>query len=357
MSLRWIARKELAWARRNAIPLLFVLVLLPGGAAYAALGFQHVLPTDTPVGIVPAEAATDEGDVNIATAAMTTFSDPVTYESEERALDALRRERVYAVLTVPPDLTDGSLGRANFTLYTDGNMVPYREPSRAVAGVTQLSLRGILDRPVTVERRELGPEMTLSEYLVPTFLLMVTMLLAFTYLPYALVREARALDRIRVSSTLEAAVAGKLLSFTALVAVPLAVAQGAAAVLGFRVAPLSPGALLVYPLSFLYMGAFAAAVTVASRFQSWGRLLNAAVMLVLFTFSGLVYPVGFFSVARRQAIRLVPTHYSAVVARGHVLKGMGPAEMAESYALLAATTVAALVALKLAAVHYERGAT
>jgi ABC-2 type transport system permease protein len=354
--LRWLARKELAWVRRNAVVLLFVLVLLPGGAAYSVLGFQSVLPTDTPVAVVGQDDAVTEGDLDIAAASLTTFSDPIQYDSTEAALSDLERERVYAVLTVPAGLTDGSRDTAQFYLFTDGDMVPYREPSRAVAGVTQVSLDALLDRNVEVTRIEMGAELTLPEYLVPTFLMMLTMLLAFTYLPYALVREARALERIRVASSVEAAVAAKLVTFAVLVAVPLAAAQGAAAVLEFRVATLSPGALLVYPLTLLYLGAFASAVTVLSRFAAWGRLLNAAVMLVLFTFSGLVYPVGFFSVARRQFTRLLPTHYSMVAARGHVIKGMEVVELADSYGVVLATTAVSLVALKLSAVHYERRA-
>jgi ABC-2 type transport system permease protein len=353
--LRWLARKELAWARRNAVVLLFVLVLLPGGAAYSVLGFQTVLPTDTPVGVVAQNDSVSDGDLSIAEASMTTFSDPIRYESREGALADLERERVYAVLTVPPDLTDDARGTANFTLYTDGDMVPYREPSFAVAGVTQVSLGTILDRDVDVTRQELGAELTLPEYLVPTFLMMLTMLLAFTYLPYALVREARALDRIRVASSIEAAVGAKLVSFALLAVVPLAAAQGAAAVLEFRVAALAPGALLVYPLTFLYLGAVASAITVLSRFEAWGRLVNAAFMLLLFTFSGLVYPVGFFSVNRREFTRLLPTHYSMIAARGHVIKDMDVAAMPESYGVMVATAVVSLVALKLSAVHYERG--
>lgn len=354
MRLRWLVRKELAWVRRNAVVLLFVLVLLPGGAAYSVLGFQSVLPTDTPVAVVGQDDSVTDGDLSIAEASITTFSDPVRYESSEAALTALERERVYAVLTVPPDLFNDSRPTANFTLYTDGDMVPYREPSRAVAGITQVSLSAVLDRDVDVTREELGAELTLPEYLVPTFLMMLTMLLAFTYLPYALVREARALDRIRVATSIEAAVGAKLVAFAILVAVPLVAAQGAAAVLEFRVAALSPGALVVYPLTFLYLGSFAAAVTVLSRFEAWGRLVNAAVMLVLFTFSGLVYPVGFFSVARRQVTRLLPTHYSMIATRGHVIKDLDVAAMPEAYGVVLATTAASLLALKLSAVHYER---
>lgn len=356
MSRWWLVRKELAWARRNAVPLLFVLVLLPGGGAYAALGFQHVLPTDTPIAVVPQDDAVSQDDRRIAGAAVTTFSDPVDYDDRDAAMRAMEREEVYAVLTVPPDLTDETRGTATFHLYTDGDMVPYQEPSRAVASITRTSLRQVLPRNVEVQRHERGAALTLSEYLVPTFLMLLTMLLAFTYLPYALVTESRALDRVRVAGSIESAVVAKLLSFTVLLVVPLAVAQAAAFVLDYRVSTLAPGALVVFPLTFLYLGAFAAAVTVISRFATWGRLMNVTVMLVLFTFSGLVYPVGFFSVARRQLVRLFPTHYSMIVARGHVLKGLDAVTFADMYGLLVVTTAVALGALKLSAVYYERGA-
>jgi ABC-type polysaccharide/polyol phosphate export permease len=132
--------------------------------------------------------------------------------------------------------------------------------------------------------------------------------------------------------------------------------QGAAAVLEFRVATLSPGALLVYPLTLLYLGAFASAVTVLSRFAAWGRLLNAAVMLVLFTFSGLVYPVGFFSAWGREAARSMPTHYSMIIARSHVLKGVDTGTFSDWWGPLVGFTLVTFLVLKLSAEWYKRGA-
>lgn len=356
MGLRWVARKEFAWARAHALPLLFVLVLLPGTFAYAALGFQHVLPRDSPVAVVPQDGATTDDDLSITAGALTTFSDPVRYDSRERAMRALEREQVYAVVTVPPRLADESRDTATFHVYTDGEMVPYREPSRAVASILQFSLGRVLPAPVEVRRHERGPGLTLSEYLVPTFLMVLTMLLAFTYLPYSLVRESRALDRVRVEASLGTAVAGKLATFGLLLVVPLAATGAASALLGYRVTVLAPGSLVVFPLTFLSLGAVAAAVTVASGFTTWGRLANLALFLVLSAFSGLVYPVGFFSAVRRAAIRLVPTHYAMIVARGHLLRGLGPGTYADMYALLVATAAVALGLLKLSTVCYERRA-
>lgn len=356
MQLRWLLRRELAWVRRNAVPLLFVLVLLPGASTYAALGFQHVLPRDAPVAVVPQDEAVTDDDLAIAAGAATTFAEPVRYDSRARAFDALERERVYAVVAVPARLADEDREPATVHLYTDGRMVPYREPSRAVASVLEVGLSRVLPVPVEVERHQRGPALTLSEYLIPAVLMMLTMVLAFGYLPYALVREARALDRVRVRASLLAAVGGKLGTFALSVLVLLAVVAAASAALGYRVAPLAVGALVVYPLAFVHLGAVAASVTVLSRFATWGRLVNLALLLFSFAFTGLIYPVGFFSALRRELVRLVPAHYAVVAARGHVLGGRGPAEYPEAYGILLAATLASLAALWGSTRYFERRA-
>lgn len=349
-----VLRKELLWSRRRLLSLLFVLILLPGAFAYSSVFFQHVLPRDAPVAVVADPGATDD-DRAVVESTMDLFSDPEPYDSRESARRALERERVYAVVSVPPGVADPNTTRANVTVTTDGDMVPYREPSQALVGILQVTLDRNLEADVEVRREPLGEERKLSAYLLPTFLMMLVMTFAFAYLPHVLAREEAVLDRIRVESSLDAAVGGKVAFFALLLAVPVGVFGGAGAYLGYGVRVLAPGALAAYLLTFLALGSVAAAVTFLTRFSTAGRLLNVLLLFFVFGFSGLVYPAGFFSPVRRQIIRRVPTHYAMVVARGSALKGHGVEQYAEWLAGLAGFALAGLVVLKLALLHYERG--
>lgn len=354
MSLRWILRKELTWSRHQVLPLLIVLLIVPSTAAFTALGFQHVLPEDTPVAVVAGEETTDD-EYNVVAAALTSFADPVRYESEEKAMRAMERERVYAVFTVPHGLFDES-GNVSITMYRDGNQVPYEQPATAIGNIVDRGLGRAVPAKVTVNQVEVGQDRTLSQYLIPSLVMMVLLLLSFGYLPYALVREAEVLDRVRFESSLSAVVAGKVGLFTVMGIVPLVVAAATSAYIGYGVSLLAPGAILVYGLTLLYANTFAAAVTVLARFASWGRLVNLLAMLFLFTFSGIVYPVGFFSAIRRDVIRLVPLHYSMIVARGHVLKGMQVGDLAPEYGVVLATLAVTLAMLGGSLHLYERRA-
>lgn len=354
MRWRWLVRKELTWSRHQVATLLLVLLVLPGLSAFTALGFQHVLPEDTPVAVVPGED-TSEDEYKIVRAALTSFSDPVRYDDEDRALAAMDRERVYAVVTVPPGLTNES-ANVTLTMYRDGNMKPYERPSQALAGILDRTLSGLAPAEVHVREVEVGPDRTLSQYLVPTFVMALLLVLSLAYLPYVLVREAAVVDRVRFESSLSAVVAGKVGTFTVLGVVPVVVAAGASAHIGYGISLLVPGAVLVFALTTLYTAAFGAAVAVLARFEPWGRLANLAALLFLFSFSGIVYPAGFFSVVRRELVRLVPLHYSMIAARSHVLRGASVGDLAVEYAIIGATTVAALALLWGSLRLYERRA-
>lgn len=355
MNLGTVLRKELAWSRHQVVALLLILVLLPAAFAYGATFFQHVLPTDAPVAVVGGENVT-AGDREVATAALGLFSKPIAYESRAQAFDALERETVYAVVDVPPGLSDRNVSRVNMTVTIDGDMVPYREPSGALTTVVSRSLNGNLDKRVDVRHETLGEERRLPAYLLPTFLFILVATFAFAYLPYNLAAEEPALDRLRVETSLEAVVGGKLLFFAAVLGVPIAVFQAAAFGFGYDALVVAPGAIVAYLTTFLACGAVAAAITLATRFSTTGRLLNVLVLFGVLAFSGVVYPAGFFSPLRREVIRRVPTHYAVVLARGTALKGHGIDEYALWVAGLVALVVVALVPLKLAIEEYERHA-
>jgi ABC-2 type transport system permease protein len=355
MSLRTILRKELLWSRHRVLALLFVLVLLPAAFAGASVFFQHVLPKDAPVAVVAGEDV-DAEEYDVVAASFRLFSKPIQYDSEAAAMRDLRRESVYAVVSVPPDLGDPAVEQVNMTVTIDGDMTPYREPSQALVGVVASTMNRQLDKRVVVQREIAGEERTLSSYLLPTFLLIIVLTFAFAYLPYNLAREEAVLDRLRVETSLDTVVAGKLAFFTALLAVPLLVFHGVGLALGYGVNLLAPGAVVAYGLTFLACGAIATAVTFASGFGTTGRLFNVLLLFAFLGFSGLVYPVGFFSPLRRDIIRLVPTHYAVLTVRGTTLRNLPATEFATWLGGVALFAVAMLVPLKLSLLAYERRA-
>lgn len=354
LELLVVLRKEALWSRRRVLSLFFVLVLLPGAFAYSSVFFQHVLPRDAPVAVVAEDGASDD-DRAVVNASLDLFAQPVSYDSRATARRALARERVYAVVGVPAGIADRNTSRVNLTVTVDGDVVPYREPSEALVSILQVTLDRHLEARVDVRREALGAERELAAYLLPTFLMMLVMTFAFAYLPYVLAREEPVLDRVRVETSLDAAVGGKLAFLGVLLVVPVGVFGAAGAYFGYDARVLAPGALAAYLLTFVALGALAAAVTFATRFATAGRLLNVLLLFAAFAFSGLVYPAGFFSPLRREVVRGMPTHYAMVVVRGTTLKGHDAGYYGEWLAGLAGFALLGLVALKLALVHYERG--
>ena len=352
-----LLRKEFAWGRRKVFVLVFLFVLLPGAFVYGTLAFQTVIPADAPVAVVPASEDTGGDDLAIARGAVTPFSKPVSYESESRAFEALDRERVYAVVSVPANVTDSG-ETAVFDVYVSGSIVPYHEASKAVVGVLNVVLNQQLPAgiDVQVERHIVGEERSLSTYLVPTFLLALAMLVALAYLPYNLSAERAVLDRLRVESSLTRVLGWKLAFFGGLLVVPLAVFHVAADSFGYGVSLLTPGALVVYALTFCYLGAVGLSITLLTRFSTWGRLLNVLVLFFLLLFSGLLYPAGFFSPLRRELVRAMPTYYSSVAMRGFVLRDADLSFFAPWLLGLAGVALASLLVLRGSVAVYERRA-
>lgn len=353
MTLRALLGKELRWGRRRVLALLLLLVLLPGLFAYTSLLFQTVLPRNAPVAVVEGGEDVTEKDVDVATKSLRVVADPVHYDSRQAAFDALDREQVYGVFVVPPGLT-AQEGEVTAEFHVDARVVPYLEPSQAVdAALGRLLNRG-LPADVTVDWQPRGTELTLSAYLLPTFLYILLAVLAFTYLPYNLAGEEAALDRVRVQSSLAAYLGAKLLFFTGLALVPLVVFAGAVAVLEYPVTLLAPTAVGGYLLSFIGFAGVASTVTFLTRFETAGRLLNVVLLFVVLAFSGLVYPAGFFSPTRRAVIRLLPTHYGMVLVRNAALKDLGAATYPTAALVVVGFAVGGLALAGGALSHYRR---
>lgn len=356
MSLRSLLRKEVHWSKHNVLALLFLLVLLPAVFAYTSVAFETVIPRDAPMAVVPEDDNVTDNDLTIVEGSVTAFSDPVIVESEQRATRMLRREAVYSVLVVPPDITEASNDNATFTFTVDGSIVPYKEPSQALRNVMAFQFDSLLNADITVERRLLEPDSTLSEYLLPVFLMAIIMLFAFTYVPYNLAQEADVLDRLRAESSLEAVVGAKLVYFTLLMCLPILVFQGAAEVLGYATDALAPGAVFALLLTFVTLSALSMAVMVVFRFGTIGRFVNVVALLAVVGFSGLAYPVGYFSTLRKTVVRLFPTHYAMIITRSEMLKGIDLSVFSDWIAGLLVVALAAMVVLKLSAVYYRRTA-
>lgn len=355
MKLGTVLRKELTWSRHRVVALLLILVLLPGAFAYGATFFQSVLPRDAPVAVVGGEDVSED-DREIVRVALELFSKPVDYDDRDAAFEALEHETVYAVVDVPPGIADRNVSQANVTVTIHGDVTPYREPSGALVTIVQRTLNRNLEKNVDVQRETLGEERKLSSYLLPTFLMILVMTFAFAYLPYNLASEERVIDRLRVETSLAAVLAGKILFFAALLLVPIVVFQGAAMGFGYDVLVVAPGALLAYMTTFVALASIAAAVTLVTRFSTTGRLLNVLLLFGVLALSGLIYPAGFFSPIRRTIVRLAPTHYAMVLARGAALKGHG-LETYTTWAVgLVAMAALAAVPLWLAMREFEHNA-
>jgi ABC-2 type transport system permease protein len=356
MDVSSLLGKELTWGRHKFAALFVILVALPAVFAYTTFAFQHVLPTDAPIAIAPQTAAVTSDDINIATAAVTFFSDPQAYGTQEAAMRALSRERVYAVVTVPANLTDGSLGTAHFDVYVSGSLVPYQQPAQALTSIVSYTLEETLPREVTASRHVVGTNYGLSSYLIPTFLLALVSLVALVYLPYTFDQEAAVVDRLRVETSLYAVVASKLVFFGGLLVVPLAVFEATNRYVGADLHVFTPKTALVTLLTFLLLGLVAATLMLLLGLGTWGRIANLLVLLFVMTFSGAAYPVGFFSPVRRWFVRHVPTHYSAIMSRAFVLRNDPIGLYTDWLVGLAAWVVGAAVVFAGAVELYERRA-
>lgn len=354
MNVLSLLRKELLWSRHRVLTLVFLLLFLPGFFALTTVAFQTVVPEDAPIAVVPEDDTVTEDGLTIIEGGAAIFSDPERYENKSEAMEALRRESVYAVLEVPPGILDESTKNATFSLYIDGSMVPFEEPSKAIRSIMAYYLDRNLPADIAVERVVVGEQSRLSEYLVPVFLMGIIMLFAFTYLPYNLAREADVLERLLVETSMDAVVATKILYMTLLMLIPISAFYGAAEYLGYTVTFLSPAIIGIFLLTFVYLSAISASIMILTDFSTLGRFLNVAVMFALLTFSSIVYPVGFFSPLRKEIARQVPLHYSMIIARSLTLKDLSIGLFTDWVLALLGFTAVTVLVLKLSIERYKR---
>lgn len=353
MRLGAFLRKEWFGIRRNLAVLLVLLVVLPGSAAVGTAAFQHTVPEDIPVGVVPTDDTVTEEELDVIQGGLALYATPVGYDDPATAVRALEREEVYLVLEIPPGLFDEN-GTATIRLVSDQRIAPFQEPANVTESLLAGQLRGVLPADVRVEHDRIGHASTLSEYLVPTALLVILLVFAFVYVPFDLYRERAVYDRVALQDGLPAAIAAKLLVAGALAVVPVIVFQLVSLQVGYRVAHFRPQALVVLAITFVYTAAFAAAIMFLARLRRVGLFLNLGVLAFLLTFSSVVYPVGFFSALRKDVAVALPTYHSAVMARSAMLKDASLGAFSPRGELLALGAVGALLALRSSIWLYRR---
>lgn len=337
-------RKESYWARRRLPALLLLVVLLPAVFAVGTVAFEGVVPRDTPVAVVPASEDVTEDDLTVATGVLGQATDPRRVDSREQAQTLLERERVYAVVTVPPNLTADTDEPARLEYRVSGTVVPYRKPSQAIAAAVEGGLNELLQRPVEVAHVTEPPEVGLREYLAPAALVLLAVLVGLGFLPRLVSEERQALPRLRVESSLSSVLAAKLIAGLALMLVPFLVVAGVVLSLSYDVHPLNATSVLGYLLLVLHVTTLGMTVALVLEGRA-ATVLNLGLVIALLLAGNPVYPRGFFSVVRGQVADVVPLHHAAVAVRAGVLRNAGPGAMAAELgviALAAAVTLGAL---------------
>jgi ABC-2 type transport system permease protein len=346
MALGPLLHKEGRWLRRHAGTLVVLLILVPSLFAVSTVAFQQVIPRDTPVGVVAADEDVTEDEMAAMTGVAAVFSRPATYQATDHdaAMRALDREEVYALFYVPHGVLDSDAS-VTIRMVVAEEMVPYEQPSFAIANILRFRGSDIFPADIAVERETTGQDRTLSEFLVSVGAMVLVLVLALGYLPRVVAREKQVFRRVRVHSSLWPLLTAKLLVFLALLLVALGAFQAVASYLAFDVWLFAPGAVLVTGLTFLYLAAIGVGIMFLSRFRTIGQLANVALIFGVLAFSNLVYPTGFFSPLRREIARSSPLFYSMVVQRGTALKGNSIVLYSDYILGLVAVTVLSLLFL------------
>ena len=123
--------------------------------------------------------------------------------------------------------------------------------------------------------------------------------------------------------------------------------------LGHSLQPLSLPAVGSYLLAFLYLSAISVSIMLLTGFSTLGRVINVVLLFAVISLSNLAYPAGFFSAWGRVAARVMPTHYSMIIARGHMLKGVDTGTFSDWWGPLLGFTLVTFLVLKLSAEWYK----
>jgi len=333
---------EVYATRRKAALILIGFAVLPTLFMIGTVGFDKTLPEDVPVGIAPQDETTTEDDLTVTEGGVALVGTPVHYTSEKSATDALKREEVYMVVLVPPDITDEATS-AEFKLLSHGSAVPLAEATSLLVYFIDLELDSLLDGDVKVTHEQIGTEFTLSEYLVPNFITLFTMAIGLIYFPYDIRDNRQVLDRVRHQSWLESFVGAKIIFYTLMMVFLVGVLAVVNTQLEYQINILSSETVLAVALLFMSTAAIGSGVLFLTNLSRKALFINFGLLSGVFVFGSILYPVGFFSSLRMDIARSIPLHYLAVVIRGHVLRGDPLALYTEWYRFIGQFTVGTVV--------------
>ncbi|MFB6133883.1 MAG: ABC transporter permease [Halanaeroarchaeum sp.] len=353
MKLRPFLRKEWYQTRRNVGVILVVLILLPGAAALGTAAFQKTLPEDIPVGIAPASEEVSEHEMRLVQAGTSVYAAPVRFESPAAARAALVREKVYLAFVIPPDIMESGAD-VTITQISDQRMAPFQDPANYTQAVLQWRLNDKLPSDVTIEQERIGTKLTLSEYMVPTALMILVVLYSFIVFPFELRRERDVYDRVDLHDDVGGAVLAKILFHGAMLIVPLTVFQLVGFAFGYRIQHFDPSTMAIVGLTFVYMAATSGSIMFFARLRRAGIFANVGVMALVLSFSGFVFPVGFFSTIRKEITTVTPTYHSMRIARSTMLKDATLQMFGESLVALLGFTVVMILTMRWGINAYRR---
>lgn len=353
MNLRPFLRKEWYQTRRNIGVILVVLILLPGAAAFGTAAFQKTLPEDIPVGVAPANDEVSEHEMRLVQAGTSVYAAPIRYDSPSAAEAALQREEVYLAFVIPPGLMEQDAD-VTVTQISDQRMAPFQDPANYTQAVLQWRLNDELPSDVSIEHERIGTKLSLSEYMVPTALMILVVLYSFVFFPFELYREREVYDRIELHADIGGAVLAKIMFHGALLIVPLMVFQLVGFYFGYRIQHFHLPTLAIVGLTFVYLAATSGTIMFFSRLRRAGLFANVGMMALILAFSSFVFPVGFFSTIRKEITTTAPTYHSMRIARSTMLKDASLQSFVEPLALLLGFTVVMILAMRWGINHYRR---
>lgn len=314
-------RKETFWARRKIGVLLLVLLLIPAFFFQITHSFEKTVPTSMPVTLIPRDDNVSIDDMRMIKNVVEPFVEPKISDSQKEAIDSLLRERNYAVLEVPPGLTKSLENAHVFRIYLDGGMVPVQKSSEYLYKVMSIYLQE-LPINIRLELRTVGNEKTISEYLTPSFLLLVIVFLGLFYIPHTLMEDKEVLDRVRSDASLGSMIIGKLAFHIPLIFIPVLVFRLLSGWFGASLQILTWGTAFFYTVTFVYFACLGVSVTFFFNCKIWGRVFNLLLGFFFITFSSFFYPTGFFGSQIQNLFRHLPTSYSVIGVRGLTLKSL-----------------------------------
>lgn len=351
--MRPFLRREAIAIKRNLGLVVLLLIVLPGGLVAGTLIFDQTIPEDVPVGVVPAEDSTTDAELAVVEAGVTMFATPVDYEDSDRAREGLEREEIYLLIEVPNGLLDPNES-VTVTLVSDQTFVPFQEPANISTTLIDVELGNSVPANVTVDHERLGDSTTLSEYLVAVGLLAYVVVFAMLVVPHQLRNERSVIDRIQTDASMAHMVAAKVLFFGAVLVVPIAVVGFVSDAFGMSVGWYNPLSISTLMLTYVFLVGLSISVMILLGLRRSGLYVNAGLAAVVFVGSSFLFPVGFFSSARKTIARSVPTHYSVITTRGGMLRDAAPSLYTDYLIGLGIAAIVALAILVVSLRTYER---